>query len=441
VIEKNFELSEYGSLSLIPSPVNRMTESFALDFREGVDINLGVGYVNDKTIPSEKLIEAFKAVTSDPVTYRNALNYGGAEGSPNLIRSIKSYYKNNTIGNVPPEVIDNAQLIVGANGATSILEAIADVLPKGIVLTADPSYYIYTETLERKGFQVVSIPEENDGIDVASFEKVLNETKAEALSFVYLVTVNNPSCTILANEKRRQVVDAVHAYSKTHNKLIPIFFDKAYEHIIYNGYKTQSMLAKNELGNVFEIGTLSKILAPALRLGYMYCSKSNFTKSLIQKISDVGFSAPLINQEIASYFLDHYMAEQLKNVCDEYKAKSEVVLKALHENLHSYLENINGGGAGFYYYLTFKNVETCEGSLFNRYLSRSTGDNSIDLDEAGEKKPRLIYIPGEFCVNPKGSIVEKGKRQLRISFGFETVERVVESIELIKEACEYASKI
>jgi hypothetical protein len=38
-----FSLSEFGTKSLIPSPINQMTASFSKDFRQGVDINLGVG--------------------------------------------------------------------------------------------------------------------------------------------------------------------------------------------------------------------------------------------------------------------------------------------------------------------------------------------------------------------------------------------------------------
>ena len=69
-------LSRYGQASTSPSPVNRMMAAFARSFRDGVDINLGVGYVNESTIPVGRLNEAMQAVASDGLKYRQAFNYG-----------------------------------------------------------------------------------------------------------------------------------------------------------------------------------------------------------------------------------------------------------------------------------------------------------------------------------------------------------------------------
>lgn len=430
-----FALSNYAQNSLVPSPVNKMTEAFASDFRPGTDINLGVGYVNDDTIPSKALQTALKEVLSAPHKYKSPLNYGGAEGSPMLRQSIREFYLRNRIGGLYKKDLSGHKIIIGANGATSLLEAFAETIETGLVITANPYYYIYTEFLERKGFTIKGIDEDRNGIRIDLLKAFLQTTDISNISFIYIPTVNNPSCTVLAPDRIKELVEIANELSEQTGKLIPIIFDKAYQELIYGTAPAiPSGLLYNSRGNVFEIGTVSKIIAPALRIGYMIAKESDFTKVITQKVSDTGFSAALINQEICSYFLDHFISDQLSKVNAGYKQKADFIKQAVEQKLNKWIESYTGGEAGFYFYFTFKDIETHKHSDFFNYLSRTTGNPLID--GVTRKKERLIYIPGEICATG-----EKAKRQLRISFGFEETQILGKAIDLLAEACDYASKL
>ena len=145
---------------------------FAVGFRDGRDINLGVGYVNEQTIPNQQIQLACERVLAHPKKYRASLNYGGAQGSPNLIESLRRFHIENRIGGITEQILNSRDIVIGANGATSLLESITHVLPTGIVLTADPMYYIYCNDLERKGFSVVAIPEDNQGLDTGFLKEI-----------------------------------------------------------------------------------------------------------------------------------------------------------------------------------------------------------------------------------------------------------------------------
>jgi DNA-binding transcriptional MocR family regulator len=429
------KLSRYGKLSITPSPVNRMMAEFDQDFRDGVDVNLGVGYVNEHTIPTRRFQEALEAVAADPARYRQAFNYGGPAGTANLIESIKGLLAGRGLD---PELLRRKRLIVGPCGATSVLESLAEVMEKGIVITSDPMYYIYCEALERKGFEVVAVPEDREGIELEALDRKLSALgdRLAEISFFYAVTVNNPSCTLLSNRRRRDLAHAAARVSEKLGRRVPIFFDQAYELLLHDpdAAPFESALPYDELGIVYEVGTLSKILAPSLRIGYLLGPDGVLMDAMVQKTSDAGFSAPVFAQEMASWLLDHHVEEQLRLVNAGYRAKAVAVKNGLEQSLGDHLAEYRGGSAGFYFYLTFKDVETHGESKLFRRLTRKTGDPEID--GRGEVRPRVFYIPGEHCVHPRGDLVDVGRRQMRLSYGYEETPRILDALRLMKQEIE-----
>ncbi len=436
-----FVLSTYGSVSTEPSPVGRMMAAFARDFRDGVDVNLGVGYVNEQTIPRELIREAFNAVISHNDAVDKPLNYGDPRGSARLIAAIRQHQLNTK--RFSADVMDRNEIIVGCSGATSLLDAFANMLPPGIVITSDPVYYIYSNQLERMGFDVLAIPEDEEGIRIDALEQALGQLgqRKKDIRFLYIVTVNNPSSTILANERIERLVQIAEQLSEDLQRKIPLILDRAYEDLIHDPAVPPriSALTLDRTGLVYEVSTVSKILAPGLRIGYLIGPDGPLLQALIQRTCDAGFHAPPLNQDAAAYLLEHHLAGQIERVNAGYREKARTVRQGILDELGAELEDVRGGRGGFYFYLTFKQTQTHPESPFFRFLTRTTGDPAVD-GPPDNPQPRVIYIPGIHCVHPAGQLTEIGKRQLRLSYGYEVADRILLALRFLRAAVDYAAQ-
>ncbi len=412
-------LSAYGLRSSEPSAANRMMADFAATYREGVDVNLGVGYVSEETIPRRDIGEALLAVLADPHKYRAALNYGGPAGSRNLETSLRAFLLRHGMAD---STLGERRLIVGASGVPSLLEALSSVLEPGLVVTSEPLYYIYCDLLRRLGFSLLAVPEDDRGIRTDLLADCLEQH--DEIRFCYVVTVGNPTSRVLANQRRHELITLLSRASERRGRKIPLVLDEAYELLRHDPALPvlEPGLSLDRHGIVYELGTLSKVLAPALRIGYLLGPPGPLVTAVVQRTSDIGFSAPLVNQEVASYLLDHVVDRHLGRVRAIYREKALAVRRVLEEALGDELEEVVGGQAGFYYYLTLRATPTGEKSPFFAHATRTTGE------------PRVFYLPGEQCVDPRSDQAERAARQLRISYGFEPLDQIERGIRLLGEA-------
>ncbi len=219
----------------------------------------------------------------------------------------------------------DAEEVLITSGSLQALDLVNALLlePGDTVLVERETYGGTLERLARKGVRAIGVPMDADGIDLEALAAILADLARAGTrpKFLYTIpTIQNPTGSVLAAERRPQLLRLAEAYG------FLVFEDECYAELLWQGDWPPALAGHATTAPVIHIGSFSKTLAPALRLGYVHAPWAILARLVALK-TDAG--TPSIEQMIvADYFGRHFDAHVRAHNA-RLRAKAELVTTAL----------------------------------------------------------------------------------------------------------------
>jgi 2-aminoadipate transaminase len=177
--------------------------------------------------------------------------------------------------------------------------------------------------LKRLGTNIVGIPVDRDGLRTDALESALQDLAARGVrpKYIYTIpTVQNPSATILTEARRAALLELSERYG------VPIFEDECYADLTWDGRRPQALRGMSRDDRVIHIGSFSKTIAPALRIGYLVAGWPLMSR--IVSIKSDGGSGALEQMILAEYCQEHFRSH-VKALRDTLHRKADALMDAL----------------------------------------------------------------------------------------------------------------
>jgi 2-aminoadipate transaminase len=204
----------------------------------------------------------------------------------------------------------------------------------------------------RLGVNPVGIPLDRGGMRMDALANALDDLKARGIKpkYIYTIpTVQNPTGTIMDEERRRTMLKLAGEHR------IPIFEDDCYADLIWDGKRPPAIYAMSDHGGVVHIGSFSKSIAPALRVGYIVAPWELLSRILPLK-TDAG-SGALEQMVLAEYCAKHFTTH-VPALRRGLREKLEALMEALAENFGTAAEFEDPKGGIFLWVKLPDNVDT-----------------------------------------------------------------------------------
>jgi 2-aminoadipate transaminase len=274
------------------------------------------------------------------------------------------------------------------------------------VIIEQDTYQGALNRLTRMGANVVGIPLDHAGMRMDALAAALADLKGRGITpkYIYTIpTVQNPTGTIMPQSRRAELLKLSLQYG------VPVFEDDCYADLIWDGQRPPALHAMSENGSVIHIGSFSKSIAPALRVGYIVAGWGVLSRMLALK-TDAG-SGALEQMVLAEYCAPHFNSHVPK-LTRGLRAKLDTLMEALNEQFGTSAEFEDPKGGIFLWVKLPDNVDTLK--LYQAALAAGVAIN-----------------PGPEWSTDKAY----GRSRLRLCFASPSHEEIREGIAVLAEVC------
>ena len=287
-----------------------------------------VGGHNDaELIPCEGLAEAAAAVLrrEGPILATYGLGHGplGYTGLREFIAGKSASHRGIAAS------ADDVLITVGSMQGIDLVNALL-VRPGDTVIVEAFSFAGALGRLRKLGVNIVGAPLDAQGLRIDALEAVLRDLKGRGVQprYIYTIpTIQNPTGSVLPIERRHALLALAREYG------VPVFEDECYADLVWAGSAPPALYALDP-ERVVHIGSFSKSLAPALRLGFVIAPWEVLGRMLAVR----GDGPGALEQMVVAEYFSHHFDDHARALTTGLKAKLDTMVEALEREFGTAVE-------------------------------------------------------------------------------------------------------
>lgn len=315
-------------------------ELFKLLGKPGI-ISFAGGFPDSALFDVEGIQAASQAALQhDPGT---ALQYGATEGYQPLREQLANFMNQKWQAQGLQLSADDLIVTTGSQQALDLLgKTLIDAGDR--VLVEGPTFLATIQCFKLYGGDLYTVPLDSQGVQVDVLEQMIEQGKPK---LIYLIpTFGNPSGATLSLERRLQVLKLAVKHQ------VVVVEDDPYGDLYFGEAPPPSLLALSSQvpGSrdwLVHCGSLSKVLSPGLRVGWMVAPKDLLAKATMCKQFSDAHTSTFAQATAAQYLASGRMQPALEKVRGVYAERAQVMSDALRTQLGTRIEFVQPKGGLF----------------------------------------------------------------------------------------------